>query len=54
MRANVRLPTQQVMNTYGADHKLVFVGDATMSPYEIMAVGEALSIGMKRLSNLDR
>ena len=39
MRANVRLPTQQVMNTYGADHKLVFVGDATMSPYEIMAVG---------------
>ena len=39
MRSNVRLPTQQVMHTYGADHKLVFVGDATMSPYEIMAVG---------------
>ena len=39
MRSNVRQPTQQVMNTYGADHKLVFVGDATMSPYEIMAIG---------------
>jgi uncharacterized protein len=39
MRANVRVPTAQVMHTYGADHKLVFVGDATMSPYEIMAVG---------------
>ena len=58
MRANVRLPTQQVMNTYGADHKLVFVGDATMSPYEIMAVGgsvehwneEAGHVWIKRLS----
>ncbi|MCB1745802.1 MAG: VWA domain-containing protein [Gammaproteobacteria bacterium] len=39
MRANVRVPTSQVMHTYGADHKIVFVGDATMSPYEIMAVG---------------
>jgi len=39
MRANVRVPTSQVMHTYGADHKMVFVGDATMSPYEIMAVG---------------
>jgi uncharacterized protein with von Willebrand factor type A (vWA) domain len=39
MRANVRVPTARVMHTYGADHKLVFVGDATMSPYEIMAVG---------------
>jgi uncharacterized protein with von Willebrand factor type A (vWA) domain len=39
MRSNVRTPTSQVMNTYGADHKIVFVGDATMSPYEIMAVG---------------
>lgn len=39
MRANVRIPTMQVLNTYSADHKLVFVGDATMSPYEIMAVG---------------
>lgn len=39
LRANVRIPTTQVMHTYGADHKIVFVGDATMSPYEIMSVG---------------
>ena len=39
LRANVRIPTAQVMHTYSADHKLVFVGEASMSPYEIMAVG---------------
>lgn len=39
LRSNVRIPTTQVMNTYSADHKIIFVGDATMSPYEIMAVG---------------
>jgi len=39
LRSNVRVPTTQVMNTYSSDHKIVFVGDATMSPYEIMAVG---------------
>ena len=39
MRANVRIPTSQVMHTYSSVHKIVFVGDATMSPYEIMAVG---------------
>jgi hypothetical protein len=42
MRSNVRVPTLQVMNTYSADHKVVFVGDATMSPYEIMAVGGSI------------
>ena len=51
MRANVRLPTQQVMNTYGADHKLVFVGDATMTHMKLW-LEEALSIGMKRLEQL--
>jgi uncharacterized protein with von Willebrand factor type A (vWA) domain len=39
LRSNVRVPTTQVMNKFSADHKIVFVGDATMSPYEIMAVG---------------
>ena len=29
------VPTCEVMRTYGADYKLIFVGDATMSPYEI-------------------
>ncbi len=42
MRNNQRFPTQQLMNTYAADHKVVFVGDATMSPYEIMAVGGSI------------
>jgi uncharacterized protein with von Willebrand factor type A (vWA) domain len=42
MRANQRLPTAQVLNKYAADHKVVFVGDATMSPYEIMAVGGSI------------
>ena len=42
MRNNMRLPTSQLMNTYSADHKVVFVGDATMSPYEIMAVGGSI------------
>jgi len=34
-----RIPTMQVPHTYGHDHKLVFVGDASMSPYEIMMAG---------------
>jgi len=32
-------PTSQVLNTYGADWSLIFVGDATMSPYEITETG---------------
>ena len=27
------------MHKYGHDHKLIFVGDASMSPYEIMMEG---------------
>jgi len=42
MRANQRLPMSQLMNKYGPDHKVVFVGDATMSPYEVMAVGGSI------------
>jgi len=32
-------PTFEMMNTYGPDWKLIFVGDATMSPYEITEPG---------------
>ena len=32
-------PTVQVMRTYGPDYKVVFVGDATMGPYEITQPG---------------
>jgi len=31
--------THEVMRTYGPDYKLIFVGDASMSPYEILQPG---------------
>ncbi|MEO1276983.1 MAG: VWA domain-containing protein [Pseudomonadota bacterium] len=36
-----RTPTQDLLNTYGPDWKLVIVGDAAMSPYEILYPGGA-------------
>jgi uncharacterized protein with von Willebrand factor type A (vWA) domain len=35
-RHSERFATWDVMHKYGADYKLIFVGDATMSPYEIL------------------
>ncbi len=34
-----KTPTWQVLHTYPADYKVIFVGDATMSPYEITHAG---------------
>ena len=34
-----RIPTLDIIHKYGADYKLIFVGDATMSPYEIVYAG---------------
>ena len=34
-----RIDTYQVIHTYPADYKLIFVGDASMSPYEIVYPG---------------
>lgn len=34
-----RIPVTEILNKYGPDYKLVIVGDATMSPYEIMYAG---------------
>lgn len=34
-----KTPTMDVMHKYGSDYKLIFVGDATMSPYEITYAG---------------
>ena len=31
--------TEEVIRTYGPDYRAIFVGDATMSPYEILAPG---------------
>ena len=36
------LPTYEVLRTYGSDYRVVFVGDAAMSPYEIVYPGGAV------------
>jgi uncharacterized protein with von Willebrand factor type A (vWA) domain len=38
-RMNERLSTWEILNKYGQDYKVVFVGDATMAPYEITHAG---------------
>ena len=38
-RWHERIPTADVMHKYGPDYRLIFVGDATMSPYEIIQPG---------------
>ncbi len=56
-RHNHRTPTMDVLHKFSADYKLIFVGDATMSPYEIQHPGgsvehwneEAGATWMKRL-----
>ena len=55
-----RTPTLDVLHTYGSDYKVMFVGDATMSPYEIALQGgsvehmneEAGSVWLKRVTDL--
>ena len=36
-----QVPTWDVLHTYGPDYKCIFVGDASMSPYEILYPGGA-------------
>ncbi|WGW02601.1 vWA domain-containing protein [Tropicibacter oceani] len=40
-RYDQQTPTWEVLNTYGHDYKCIFVGDASMSPYEIAYPGGA-------------
>lgn len=40
-RWDARMPTWEVLRTFGADYKCIFVGDASMSPYEIAMPGGA-------------
>lgn len=40
-RWNAQTPTWEVLRTYGPDYKCIFVGDASMSPYEILHPGGA-------------
>jgi len=54
-----RIPTVDITHKYGADYKLIFVGDATMSPYEIVYAGGSVehwndepgAVWIKRLLN---
>ncbi len=58
-RHSERIPTLDITHKYGADYKLIFVGDATMSPYEIVYAGGSVehwneepgAIWIKRLLN---
>jgi len=38
-RYTERTPTWDILNTYGSDYKVIFVGDAAMSPYEVVYPG---------------
>jgi uncharacterized protein with von Willebrand factor type A (vWA) domain len=38
-RGSERIPLHDVMHKYGPDYKLIFVGDAAMSPYEVTHPG---------------
>lgn len=38
-RHTVQTSTQELIRSYGKDHRLIIVGDATMSPYEIAVPG---------------
>ena len=38
-RHDDRIPTTELLHKYGNDYKLILVGDATMSPYEIIQPG---------------
>lgn len=40
-RWDQQIPTWDILRTYGADYKCIFVGDASMSPYEIAHPGGA-------------
>ncbi|MGB4788967.1 MAG: VWA domain-containing protein [Lentibacter algarum] len=40
-RWDQQTPTWEVLRTYGADYKCIFVGDASMSPYEVAYPGGA-------------
>jgi uncharacterized protein with von Willebrand factor type A (vWA) domain len=58
-RQDTSIPTMEILRTYGPDYKLVIVGDASMSPYEISHTGgsvehwndEAGSVWLERLTS---
>ncbi|MDG2456618.1 MAG: VWA domain-containing protein [SAR86 cluster bacterium] len=56
-RQNERMSTEDIIHKYSSDYKIIFVGDATMAPYEITNPGgsiehwneESGALWMKRL-----
>ena len=58
-RQSEKTPTLDIAHKYGSDYKLIFVGDATMSPYEIVYAGGSVehwneepgAVWIKRLLN---
>ena len=62
LRHAEKLSTFDVLHKYGPDYKLIIVGDATMSPYEILQPGgsvehwndETGAIWLKRMTNFYR
>ncbi len=54
-----RMPTWDVLHKFASDYKLIFVGDATMSPYEVLQPGgsveynnaEAGAVWLRRLAD---
>lgn len=58
-RHSERISTTDITHKYGNDYKLIFVGDATMSPYEIVYAGGSVehwneepgAVWIKRLLN---
>ena len=59
-RFQERVPTEQVMRTFPHDYKVIFVGDASMSPYELIYPGgsvehwneESGEVWMRRLLDI--
>ena len=59
-RQNERIYTEDIIHKYSADYKIIFVGDATMAPYEITNPGgsiehwneEAGALWMKRMVSI--
>jgi len=62
LRHNEKSSTFDVLHKYGHDYKLIIVGDATMSPYEILQPGGSVEhwneetgvVWLKRLTDLYR
>jgi uncharacterized protein with von Willebrand factor type A (vWA) domain len=62
LRHNEKFSTFDVLHKYGNDYKLIIVGDATMSPYEILQPGGSVEhwneetgiVWLKRLTDFYR